>query len=127
MRIDGDDTAVGRGVGSLKIEFVALRADESVECIPLHEQRLRLRAGLAQVLDERGIRLVSVEQRDDEISSVLGDLPRGHVGRMIGDLVHQPIRRLRFIQLVEVHVRTTRIVAALGLFGFLPRLDDERP
>jgi hypothetical protein len=41
---------------------------------------------------------------------------------MIGDLVHQSIGRLRIIQLVEVHVRTTCIVAALRLFRLLPGL-----
>jgi hypothetical protein len=59
--VDGDDAATRRCVGSLKVEFVAFRADEAVQRIPPHEQRLRLGAGLAQILHEGGIRLVAVE------------------------------------------------------------------
>ena len=120
--IHGDHASARRGVGSLKIQLVVLRAQERVKRIPGREQRQGRGVRPPQILHEHGVRIVAIEQADDEVAAVLGDLRRGHARRMIRDPVDELVGGLRLVQLVKVHLGAARIVAALRLFHFLPGL-----
>src|SRR2546430_10157496 len=87
--IDHNDTAQGRILRGQEVEPVPLRADKVVEGIPRVEQRLHLRFVFAQIQNADRILLVSIEQRDDQVASVVGHMPAGYPRRMICHLVDE--------------------------------------
>src|SRR4029077_10358703 len=100
--IDGDDATEGRIPSGAEIELIALRADERIERVPGAEQRLRLRARVAQVEQLDAVLLIAVKERDDEVAAVVGDAAGGDARRGVLHLVHQTVLLLGRAERMEV-------------------------
>ena len=72
VRIHRHDAPERCALGGMEVKLIALRADEVVERIPVHEQRLRRRARVAQVHEHDPVLLRPLHLRDDQVVPVLG-------------------------------------------------------